>query len=89
MAKTIKAHHDESVSRLIENGDASDARAAINAQQAAEMRKAAKMIETSAYELAGLQPGNLIGRLIIIAADIERIAQSVETDAPLEPDPKA
>lgn len=89
MAKMRKSHDVDPVSQLVESGDAETARKAIDSHQAAEMRRAAKVIETSAFELAGLHPGNLIGQLIIIAADIERIAQSIESDQPVAHDPEA
>ena len=89
MTKSFKTGDAIRVSQLIESGDADAARAAINVQQAGELRQAANLIETSAFELAGLHPGNLIGQLIILAADIERIAQAVEADEPVAIDPDA
>lgn len=59
---------------------------AIDAEQAAALRQAAKLVETSAFELAGNHPGELIGDLITLAADLERIAQGV-MPCPSEEDP--
>ena len=68
--------------------DRSSRRAAVRAidiEQAASLRKAADLIETSAFELASNHPGALIGELIIMAADLTRIAEALRGEADEDP----
>jgi hypothetical protein len=52
----------------------------------ARLREAAEIVETVAYEEAGAQPTGLVSHLIIIAAEIERLAKAIEeTDRVSEP----
>ncbi|WP_300036227.1 hypothetical protein [uncultured Roseobacter sp.] len=43
-----------------------------------KLRRAARLTETAAYELAGYQPGELVAQLILMAAALERLSQAVE-----------
>lgn len=43
-----------------------------------QLRLAAKAVEDAAFELATSQPTEVISQLIIIAADLERLAHVVE-----------
>lgn len=46
------------------------------------LRHAAKIIEKAAYDAAGAQQPAVISQLIIIAAELERLAQVIEKSAP-------
>lgn len=47
----------------------------------AVLRRASKLVEHTAYDAAGSQPSTVISQLIIISADLERLAQLISRQA--------
>jgi len=82
MSKSIESRPQKLLDQLIETGDYDEARDALNAQHAVQLNRVGKLIEASAFELAGLHPCDMIGQLITIAADLERIATAIQREAP-------
>ena len=44
----------------------------------AKLRQAAKLVETTAYAAAGEHPTSVVSQLIMAAANLERLAQTLE-----------
>lgn len=45
---------------------------------ASKLHQAAELTESTAFELAGTQPSSIISQLIMLSADLTRLAQTVE-----------
>lgn len=45
---------------------------------ACALRRAAKLVENTAFSEAGDQPASVISQLILLSADLERLAQTLE-----------
>ncbi|WP_227267510.1 hypothetical protein [Roseobacter weihaiensis] len=49
---------------------------------ASALRRAAKLVENTAFSEAGDQPASVISQLILLSADLERLAQTLERSEP-------
>ncbi|MEE4187182.1 MAG: hypothetical protein V2I76_01880 [Roseobacter sp.] len=48
------------------------------------LRAAAKLIENTAYSEAGNQPTAIVSQLIMVSADLERLAQAMERQSAVD-----
>lgn len=45
-----------------------------------ELKEAARLVESAAYEIANEKPSAVVSELIVLAAEIERIAQLIGSE---------